>query len=177
MAEVKTARIEREYVIPLRTSFIKSPRYRRTFKAVKTIKKFIAKHMKIPDRDISKIKLDVYLNNDVWFRGKRHPPSKIKVRAVKEDGVVKVDFVDMPEHVKFLKSKFDRRHKKSDKKPKEEKKEEKPETKTEEQVKDEKEKAQSVAEQHVKEAHQAAKMEKHLSKGKEPQIHRMALKK
>src|SRR3989344_9506839 len=97
--------IEREYIIPIRKKSLKVVRYERTGRAIKIIKQFIAKHMKVPDRDVSKVKLDVYLNNEIWFRGRAHPPSKIKVKATKIGDIVKVDFVDIPEHVKFAKAK------------------------------------------------------------------------
>ena len=173
--------LEREYIIPLRRAILKVPRYERTGKAVKIIKKFIAKHMKIPDRDTQKVKLDVYLNNELWFRGRKNPPAKIKVKAIKEDDIVKVDFVEMPEHVRFLKQKLEKRHKPGEKKPEkpEEQKpqEEKPEEKSEEKKIEEQEKEKAVAEQHIKEAEIQAKAQKHLTKVKEPGFHRMALKK
>ena len=50
---------EREYVIPLRKEWRKVANYRRTGRAVKEIKKFIARHMKVPDRDLNKVKLDI----------------------------------------------------------------------------------------------------------------------
>src|SRR3989344_6821626 len=157
----------REYTIPLRRHWINVPRYERTGKAIKAIKKFIAKHMKVPERDINKVKLDVYLNNDIWFRGSRKPPAKIKVRAIKENDIVKVEFFEIPQHVKFLKAK-DQKFRKAAEKPKEEKKEakdeeRKEETKTEEQKKDEKEKETSVAEQRMKEIKQEVKAEKHAT--------------
>jgi len=132
--------------------------------------------MKVEDRDQDKVKLDVYLNNEVWFRGRANPPSKIKVKAIKEGDIVKVTFVETPKHVAFLKAKHAKRHQPSQKK--EEKKEEKVEKKTEEEKTNEKEKEQSVAEQHSKEFKQDAKAEKHLTKS-EKVIHpqRMALKK
>lgn len=191
--------IEKEYIIPLRKAFLKAPSYERTGKAIKAIKKFIARHMKIPERDVSKVKLDVFFNNDIWFRGRKHPPSKVKVKAKKENDFVKVDFVEIPQYVKFLKQKIEKSHKKAEKKeekPKEkakpeekpaEKKEVKPEEKLseskeekkedEEKKKDEKEKAQAVAELHAKEALQQAKVQKHLTAKKDPGFHRMALKK
>ena len=179
MAETKV--LEREYIIPLRKAWLKVPPYERTGKAIKTIKKFIAKHMKIPDREIKKVKLDMHFNNEIWFRGRKNPPSKIKVRARKENDIVKLDFVEIPEHVKFLKQKLERRHKEAEKKPapkSEEKKEEiKAEEKPQEKAIEEKEKEQAVAQQRLKEAEQEAKVQKHLTKKKETGFHRMALKK
>ena len=177
MAKAKSEAIEREYVIPLRKAFLKVPRYKRTQKAVRAIKLYIAKHMKVPDRDTSKVKLDVYFNNQLWFRGKRHPPAKIKVKARKEGDNIIVDFAEVPQHIVFLKKKQEKFHKKQEKKKEEPEKEAPKEEKTEEEQKEEKEKAQSAAEQHAKEAKQDAKAQKHLTKVKEPVIHRLALKK
>jgi large subunit ribosomal protein L31e len=172
--------LEREYVIPLRRAWQRVPAYERSGRAIKAIKIFIAKHMKVPERDTDKVKLDVYFNNEIWFRGRANPPAKVKVKAKKEGDLVHVTFVHVPEHVKFLKAKHEKRHKKSEKKssisekPAEQPKEE---TKTEEQKTDEKEKEKAVEEMNIKQAEQQAKAQKHISKVKAPEIHRMALKK
>ncbi len=89
-------KLEREYVIPLRNKWKRVPRYKRANKAVKAIKEFLAKHMKIRDRDLKKIKIDRYLNEEIWFRGIRKPPSRIKVKAVKENDVVKAELYELP---------------------------------------------------------------------------------
>lgn len=176
MADTKTVKLEREYIIPLRKFWLRAPEYERTGKAVKAIKKFIAKHMKVEERDVDKVKLDVYFNNEVWYRGKASPPAKVKVKAMKyDDGTVFVTFAETPQHVKFNISKNERRHQKSDvKAPAEEKKEEK----TEEQKKDEKEKESSTADQNAKDAKHDASVQKNIGKPQKV-IHppRMALQK
>lgn len=183
MAETKTQIIEREYTIPLRRVWLRVPQYKRTGKAVKAIKEFIAKHMKVPDRDVSKVKLDIYFNNELWFRGKTNPPAKVKVKVRKEGDIVRVEFAEVPEYVKFLKAKHSRLHKKEEKKAEKqgEKKEEiKPEETKEEKAeerKNEVEKEKSVEQANIKLAEQAARAEKHLTPKKEPRIRRMALKK
>src|SRR4030042_1462355 len=101
--EAKTEKIEREYIIPLRHRWKIVPRYQKTNKAVKAVKEFIARHMKIRDRDLDKVKLDKYLNETLWHRGIKNPPSKIKVRAVKEGDIVRVSAVDMPQNIRFRK--------------------------------------------------------------------------
>ena len=171
-------KLEREYVIPLRKEWQKVANYRRTGRAVKFIKQFIARHMKVPERDVSKVKLDSYLNQEVWFRGRKKPPAKIKIKAIKEGDIVKVYLAEEPEHIKFLKAKHEKIHKTSEKPvvaPKEEKKE--AEEKTEEKKKAESEKEQAVAESRAAEAKIDAKAQKHLTKVKEESHHRMALKK
>ncbi|MBI2632671.1 50S ribosomal protein L31e [Candidatus Pacearchaeota archaeon] len=183
MPETKTQMLEREYVIPLRRAWLRVPKYERTGKAIKAIKIFIAKHMKVPDRDIEKVKLDVYFNNELWFKGRAHPPAKIKVRAIKDGENIKVNFAETPEYIRFLKSKHDKVKKKAEikieeKKPDEkEEKIKKEEEKTEEQKTAEQEKEKALEQQQIKQAEQQQKAQKHITKIKEPKIQRMALKK
>jgi large subunit ribosomal protein L31e len=172
--------ITREFTIPLRKSWLKVSRHERARIAVREIKRFLVRHMKIRDRDLKKIKLDTHLNNELWFRGSKKPPAKIKVGVIKEGDSVKVDFLSIPEKIKFHKTRLEKRFKKVEtKKP-----EEKPVEKTEEEKaeeekekKQEKEKAKATAEVREKQAEKQAKAEKHTQKGKAPQIHRQALKK
>jgi len=169
----------REYVIPLRKEWAKVPRYKRTAKSVKAVKEFIARHMRIRDRDTKKVKLDVYLNNKLFFRGFKKPLTKIKVRAEKDGDNVKVELVEIPESVKFSKLRHEKRHKKAEKKKELEKpkEEEKKEEKTEEEKKEEKEKAKSVEQAQIKAAEQTARIEKHTTKSNIPTTQRKALKK
>ena len=60
--------LEREYIVPLRKGWLKVPKYKRANKSMKTLKEFIAKHMKVYDRDLRKIKVDQILNNEMRFR-------------------------------------------------------------------------------------------------------------
>lgn len=99
-----TAKVEydREYIVPLRQGWLKVPEYKRANKAVKTLKEFIAQHMKVYDRDLRKIKVHVDLNNEIRFRGMKKPPAKIKVKATRfDDGTVGVELVDLPKHIEF----------------------------------------------------------------------------
>jgi large subunit ribosomal protein L31e len=188
----------REYTIPLRKEWRKVANYRRAGRAAKHIKKFIARHMKVPERDLSKVKLDMYLNNEIWFRGKTKPPAKIKVKVIKEDDIVKVYLAETPEVHKFAKQKHEKRHKEAEQ-PKEAPKEEKPKEedlgssqgadesrgrasksesgKSQEEKKDEKEKEKSAAISKEKVAETQAKAQKHTIQKKEPSYHRTALKK
>ena len=74
---------ERVYTIPLRNvkdikRTIRSPR------AIREIKIFLTKHMKA-----SEVKIDESVNHVIWARGIQKIPSKITVKAVKDDdGVV-----------------------------------------------------------------------------------------
>lgn len=133
MAEKKTKieKLEKEYTIPLRWEWNKVPRYKRANKAVKAIKEFLVRHMKIYDRDLKKIKIDKYLNEFVWFRGIRNPPARIKVKAVKEGEIVKVELFELPENLKFKKAREDKGKQKAEEKGKKKKEVEKPDEKTE----------------------------------------------
>jgi len=165
-------KIEREYIIPLRHRWKIVPRYKRTNKAVKAVKEFLVRHMKIRDRDLDKIRVDKYLNEILWQRGIRSPPSKIKVRAVKEGDIVRVYAVDMPKNIKFKKErkeKVETKAKKVAEKKKEEKKAEeveKPivEENTEKKEKEEKEDKAAVVEAGKEIEKADAKQEKHTTK-------------
>ena len=122
---------EREYVIPLRVEWRKVPRYKRAAKAVKAIKEFLVKHMRIYDRDLKKIKIDNYLNEFVWFRGIKRPPHKVKVKARMDGENVIVELAELPTKLKFKKAREDKREEKG-KAGKKKKVAEKPEEKTEE---------------------------------------------
>lgn len=81
---------ERTYIINLRREWLKVPRYKRSKKAVKGLREFLAKNMKQPD--ISQVKIGSKLNEAVWARGMKNPPCKIKVTVIKEDdGLVKAE--------------------------------------------------------------------------------------
>jgi large subunit ribosomal protein L31e len=95
------SKIEREYIIPLRSQVQKTVRYKKTPKAVRTVKEFLVQHMQIRDRDTKKIKLDKKLNEMLWIRGIKNPPHKIKVRAVKEGDIVRVYAVDLPSNLHY----------------------------------------------------------------------------
>jgi len=99
----KSEKIEREYIIPLREKCRNVARYKKTPKAVKTVKEFLARHMKIRDRDLDKIKIDTYLNEQLWIRGIKKPVYKIKVKVVKEGDLVRVYAVNLPNRLKFKK--------------------------------------------------------------------------
>jgi large subunit ribosomal protein L31e len=162
--------IEREYIIPLRRRWKIVPRYQRANKAVKAIKEFLVRHMKIRDRDLNKIKIDRYLNETLWQRGIKNPPKKIKVLAVKEGDIVKVSAVELPKNIKFKKLREEKIKgiaKQIAEKRKEEKKAEEAETPKVEEVgekKEEEEKKAAIIEAGKEMEKIAAKQAKHKTK-------------
>ena len=175
--------LEREYIVPLRKKWLNTAEYKRVPRAIKSLKQFIARHMKVYDRDLKKVKIDSYLNEFLWGRGIKHPVHKIKVKAIKEGDIVRVELVNYPESLKFKKLRQEKLEKtagEAGKKKKAEKKaEKKPEEKTEEEVKEEKEKKSSVVEAGKELEKAQAKQMKHLAGKKSEQKHqqRVALEK
>lgn len=81
--------LKRQYNVPLRSSFIKAVKYKKTNKAVKSLKEFISKHMKA---DIKNVKLGQHVNETLWARGDCKPPHHVLVDCEKnEEGIVKVE--------------------------------------------------------------------------------------
>ena len=106
---VKKVELEREYIIPLRKEILKVPAYKRAKKAIKAMKQFLAKHMRVEDRDLRKVKIDMYLNNEVWFKGIKKPLTKVKVIAKKIDGIVYAELAEIPEVVKYTMARHEKR--------------------------------------------------------------------
>ena len=174
MIKQKSIVNEREFIVPLRRQILKVQRHKRTPKAIKALKQFIAKHMKVPNRDLKKIKLDGFLNEELWYRGIKNPPTKIKVNAKRDGENIRVTLVNLPEKNKFKlireekKKKDLESSKKKDKKDvkKTEKKEEleKVGEQTIEEKKEELEKKESSTELKQEEAKAQQKAQKHVTK-------------
>ncbi len=178
-SEKKKETIEREYVIPLRDKCRNVARYKKTPKAVKTVKEFLVKHMKVRDGDLNKIRIDTYLNELLWARGIKKPLHKVKVKAVKEGEIVRVYAVDLSDKLKFKKAREEKgevaakaqaeKQKTLMEKAKESlqgKKEDDSSEKSEEEKKDEKEKeaASKLAQEQIDK--EKAKEMKHTAKPK-----------
>ena len=128
--------LERIYTIPLRKEFMKAPNYKRSKKAISAIRTFLTRHMKAEE-----VKIGKYLNLEIFKHGRKNPPARVKVKAIKDKEkikdkdveVVRVELVNAPVEVKIEKEKT---KKEEIKLPEESKKEE---TKVEEQEKEKKE--------------------------------------
>ncbi|HKL23499.1 MAG TPA: 50S ribosomal protein L31e [Candidatus Nanoarchaeia archaeon] len=197
MEETNNKKLEREYVIPLREKCRPVPRYKKTPKAVKTVKEFLVRHMQIRDKDLNKIKIDRFLNEQLWERGIKKPLHKVKVRVIKEGDIVKVYSVDLPTKINFKKLREEKREKEGkealEKKKESQKtmmekakdqvksaKEEKKEDKDNDGVndkKEEKEKEKAVEEEMEKEEKKEANKEKHTTKPKSPKEQKDSQKK
>ena len=71
--------LERVYTIPLGKVLL-SPDNRRAKRAINMIKEFARHHMKVED-----IRIDEDVAHQIWSRGIKHPPRKIRVRMARTD--------------------------------------------------------------------------------------------
>ena len=82
---------ERVYTIPLGKCWI-APSNRRASRALRVIRSFVVKHMKLEARgkeeegeeEPKRLVIDNDVNERVWGRGMQKPPRKIRVRAAKD---------------------------------------------------------------------------------------------
>ncbi len=80
---------EKIFVIPL-GDVKKVPHYRRARRAAKEVREYLVKHMKSAD-----VKIDPKINEKLYERGVKKPPTKIRVKAVKDDdGLVNATLVE-----------------------------------------------------------------------------------
>ena len=85
---------ERIYTIPLRRAWI-APRKKRAPRAMRIVKSFIQRHMKVEteikgeEEEEGRLVISNEVNERLWSRGIEKPPRNIRVRAVKDkEGVV-----------------------------------------------------------------------------------------
>jgi len=166
----KTEKLEREYIIPLRHRWRIVPRYQRANKAVRSVKEFLVRHMKVRDRDLDKIRIEKSLNELIWFRGIKNPPASVKVRAIKDGDIVRVEGVDLPNRIKFKKLREERIEQSAKEVAKKRKSEKVSEEKVDENKdgvddkKAEEEKKEAVVEAGKEIEEKLAKAEKHTTK-------------
>ena len=134
--------LERIYVIPLQKIKHYTSASRLAPRAIKEIKRFLVRHMKVEENDIW---IDNSVNENIWSRSKYKIPSRVRVRAIKfDDGVVEVSLPELElkesrrEEIKAVKETKKPILKKEEEKPAEEGEEEKEveEVKEEEKIED-----------------------------------------
>jgi large subunit ribosomal protein L31e len=77
---------EKYLTLNLRKLLTEKQKWRRSEAAVLILKRLLKRHLKT-----DKIKISQALNNLIWKKGMKKPKTKIKVKAVKEGEVYKVD--------------------------------------------------------------------------------------
>jgi len=85
---------ERVVTVPLRDAK-KEPKHKRADKAMTIVREHLAQHFSVEE---DQVRLDPSINEAVWSRGRKKPPSKLRVRAARfdEDGesVVEAEFAE-----------------------------------------------------------------------------------
>ena len=76
---------ERIFTIPLKKAF-RVPRTKRAKKAIKVIREFLKRHMKV--ERLEDVVIGKSINEAVWKRGIQKPPRRIRVHAVVYEGKV-----------------------------------------------------------------------------------------
>jgi large subunit ribosomal protein L31e len=85
--------LERIYTVPLVAAY-QTVRGKRTARAVKILKSFLAKHMKTEEE---RVKISAEVNSFMWQRGMQRPLRRIKVKAKRDaKGEVSVSLVGEP---------------------------------------------------------------------------------
>jgi large subunit ribosomal protein L31e len=149
--------LERIYVVPLNRIKNLTAASRAAPGAVKEIKRFLMRHMKV---EKEKIWIDNSVNERIWSRSKYKIPSKVRIRAIKfDDGIVEVSLPELElkasrrEEIKAARETKKPILRKEEEKPAEKKEEEeattkaKDEEKTEEAVEAEESKTTEVTEE------------------------------
>lgn len=131
-----------KYNIPLRKELMKVPRYLRAKKAIKSIKKYLNKHLK------TDVQIGPALNEKIWENGPRNPPTKVEVvihEQKKDDQIfLEAELFGAKKRERIKKSVVNKRQKLADRlkaslmKEKTEEKKEKEEPKKEEKTEEDK---------------------------------------
>ena len=115
MAEEKT------YIIPLRSRWLRAPKYKRSKRAVGALREYLSRHLK------RNVRIGKYLNHAIWSQGHKMPPGKVKVRIEEDKESMTAELFDAPRAKKEEKVEKKKEVKAEETKPevKEEKKTEK----------------------------------------------------
>ncbi|WP_135823458.1 50S ribosomal protein L31e [Halorussus ruber] len=70
---------ERVITVPLRDAKAEA-KHKRADKAMTIVREHLAQHLKVEEDEV---RLDPSINEAVWSRGRKKPPSKLRVRAAR----------------------------------------------------------------------------------------------
>lgn len=86
---------EKIYTIPLKEAYKKNDTRKAPY-AMRMIKDFVKTHAKV-----NEVKIGSNLNHSIWSRGATKPPQKIRIKAVKDGDVAKVELMGF-EYLEFI---------------------------------------------------------------------------
>lgn len=82
---------ERIYTVPLSRAWIR-PRTKRAPRAIRLLKAFIKRHMKVDEESII---ISNEVNEKIWGRGIQKPPRKVRVKITKnKEGIITVQLAE-----------------------------------------------------------------------------------
>ena len=81
--------IERVLTLNLKRYILRASRFKRAKKAVKALRDLLTRHSKA-----KVVKISTRLNQYIWSRGIKKPPTKVKVRIIKKDNIAYVDLAE-----------------------------------------------------------------------------------
>ena len=87
MAKAETVSGEKIFTIPLRDAYRKAHNKRVPY-AARLVRAYLKSHMKADE-----VKIGQHLNAELWSRSISKPPRRIRVKAFKEDGIVKAELM------------------------------------------------------------------------------------
>ena len=134
---------EKVFNIPLREAFV-TQRNKRASNASKIIRAFLVKHMKVEN-----VKIGSSINISLWKNGIQNPPRKVRIHAIKEEGIVYAELLGVEIKTpskEDVKKKQDKK-KEKEQKIKEERKERKKKTIQDEIQEEEKGKVEEILEE------------------------------
>lgn len=103
---------ERTYTIQLRKGWLSVPRWRRAKRAIAEVQTFLKRHTKSKE-----VKIDSWVNNMIWGKGAKNPPSKITLKVSFDKDKAVAELPELPSKAKRLreavKQTEDKRKKKS----------------------------------------------------------------
>ncbi len=88
---------ERIYTVPLRKEWLNVSRWRRTKRAVAGLRAFLLKHTKAKE-----VKLDRWVNEALWAKGAKNPPSRITVKVKVEKEIAIAELATLPPRAKRI---------------------------------------------------------------------------
>ena len=83
--------VERIYTVPLRSEWLKVPKWRRSKRASAALRAFLLRHTKAKE-----VKLSRWVNEEIWESGGKNPPPRIKVKVTKEEDIARVELLELP---------------------------------------------------------------------------------
>ena len=81
----------RTYTVPLRREYLKTPKWRRAEKAITTLRTFVIRHSKSEE-----VRIGQWVNQAIWKRGAKNPPSRVRVDVKMEKDHVIVELSELP---------------------------------------------------------------------------------